>query len=222
MVNMNNNNFVIISLILIAVAVTSVWMFGDTFKTVEDSSEFKYDEWKTFTSEEFSFSIKCPEDWQYSIDTERPFAPMFSFFIPNDDIGDDGPFDHHYVGIDHVSVYPYGIPTEGVFGQTISVSEDWRSDITRESSLYVLEDNTPFAAYLRFEQVPESWEDWGFVWVRSIVEDEQVVYLVDGEEVDRLVDPLGDPRVEVVRRGEVNKDAWNILRKVVESIEFKF
>lgn len=195
-------------------------MFSDIFRTAEESSEFTYDEWETFTSEEFGFSIRYPESWLFSVDTERPFAPMFSFYIPNDDMDHIGPFDHHYVGIDHVSIYPHGIPTEGVFGQTTSIPEDWRNDLTRESSLYVLEDDVPFAAYLRFEQSPESWEDWGFVWMRSRIQDEEIIYLIDGEEVDREVDPLGDPRVTIVRRGEVDSEVWSTMKRVVESIEF--
>jgi hypothetical protein len=122
----------------------------------------------------------------------------------------------HFANVSHFSVYPKGIPTEGLFGETRSFDVDVLftvSDVpftvSEESEIFLLEDGTPFAAYVKPAALPRGWTESGFFWLRARVEDLRVRCLRDGEEVGpEECDPLRrDDRI--LRTGRVDQKIWD-------------
>ena len=220
MITRQQSIILILTTILIGVFLFVFFVYEKPF--VDKSLVIDTSNWQVFTNEEFKFSINYPPGWSVAEDSMRPFSPMFSFYLPDSQENSEeltGPFDHHQTGVTHVSVYPLGIPTEGLFGQTAELSVDWSERFSEDSFLFVLEDGTPFAAYLRFNKHPRSWEEWGFVWLRLEINDEEIIYMENGEEVEPR-DPMGEPDIEIIRRGSVNEDLWPVLKLIAESINF--
>lgn len=179
--------------------------------------------WDTFVSEDYHFEISYPVDnWNFNIEPDYLISPRFNFFIVPSGVVVEEAFDH-FANITNVSVYPEGIPTEGLMSQTEPLSEDWGDNIDYESStLYTLEDGTPFAAYVRFNNAPSSWEDWGYAWIRLRADNLESVCFRDGVEVnsDQQCDPLGNESITIAHRGDVDEDMWPVLVDVLKSLKF--
>lgn len=177
---------------------------------------------KTFESDEFSFSIEHPEDWENYIESED-FSPMINFYNP-DMINDqnDLPFDH-FANETHVSVYPKGIPTENVIAQSISVDEsniDFPYELSEDSKIFVLENGQPFAAYLKPVNNPDNWNSSGFIWARIKIDNLNTRCERDGEEISEMeCDPLvrGD---QILWNGSIDQQEWVMVSNTVESFKF--
>ncbi|MGM0482694.1 MAG: Gmad2 immunoglobulin-like domain-containing protein [Patescibacteria group bacterium] len=194
-------------------------------KPGDDQQNGGQTEVQTFKNEGFGFEVKYPKDWNSATGTD-PVSPKFNFYTKPQGIPVDPPFDH-LANITNTSVFPQGIPTEEIFSQTIPVNEggiDFPYDLSDDSEVYVLEDNTPFAAYLKLAEheltEKENWNDSGFIWVRAYINNMESRCMRDGEEVGRdECDPLveGD---QIIRTGEINEKEWEEAVKIAESFTF--
>jgi hypothetical protein len=173
--------------------------------------------WKNFGNEEFSFSLKYPADWKMKFE-ESEIAPKFTFYPPSEE-SENPPFDH-FKNATHVSVYPEGIPTEGLLGETEELAINLDKNISSESKSYVLENGDKFARYIKFNQVPDSWGESGFVWSRIKVENLTSKCLRGDQEIDQSeCDPLLNED-KIVRSGSINKELWQIEEEIVKSFQF--
>lgn len=176
-------------------------------------------EWETFENKEYGFKLRYPSGWDTAFDPDDPLAPKFSFYVDRAGVSQNAPFDH-FANVDHVSIYPQGIPTEGVMGETEKVSPGLNSNLSDSSRAYVLEDETPFALYLQFEDVSSSWNESGFTWVRLNVENLKEKCMRDGEEISMEECVLLGGDDEIVRTGTVDENIWAEEKAIVRSIKF--
>jgi hypothetical protein len=184
-----------------------------------DKSQIDTSDWKTFESEEYGFSLKYPSDWNMEAAPNNEIAPKFNFYIKPSGVPVDAPFNHH-ANISNVSVFPEGIPTEGLLGESQPLIPGYKVNFKNTSKTYVLEDGTFFASYIQLQSTPDSWNESGFVWNRLRVENLEEKCLREGEVVtdDQCQVLGGDDRI--VRSGSVNEKLWRVQQAVINSIEF--
>lgn len=216
----------LIPLILLILIIGGVWYLDSAVNktSVEPVSDIDTSTWTTFTSDQYDFGIEYPaDDWNKAVKPDDQIAPKFSFYIKPAGVPVKAPFDH-FANITHVSVYPEGIPTEGLIGQTTKLEGDWGENVSDESRLYLLEDGTPFAAYIKFKERPDSWNGSGFAWARLKADNFKSVCFENGAEMkdSEQCDPLGNEDITIHHRGEVNEDIWPLLKDSVKSISFNW
>jgi len=176
--------------------------------------------WEVYENINYSFRIAYPElDWEEYEDTSIEFNPKFNFYKSPIAENASLPLDH-FSATSHVSVYPGGIATEGLFGQTRPFNLDLEIEVSEDSKLYVLDDGTPYAAYVRPENPPSPWSEAGFIWMRVEVNNLEIRCLRNGQEIE---DGLCDPLIEgdtIVRSGSTNTDVWEKGKKIIQSFRF--
>ena len=170
---------------------------------------------RTFESEQYGFSLEYPEGWQWS--SSNDFQVAFNAFIPPPE-GTKPPFIHHH-NVTNVSIFPDGVPTEGLIGEMRPVAFDVPFEIEERSLMFVLEDGTPFAAYIRPANPPDSWGESGFIWVRAHLDEISTrCFDPDGNEVSEATcDPLGG-NVTVRWSGRLEPKEWNEVMQVLGSL----
>ncbi|MEX1013800.1 MAG: hypothetical protein WDZ80_01400 [Candidatus Paceibacterota bacterium] len=212
-------------LVIAVIAISSFFLFIDALvnSDLENNNDLDTSDWEEYISDKYDFSLNYPsEDWNWNISPDHIISPRFNFYIKPAGVSIEKSFDH-FANITNVSIYPEGIPIEGLTGETKPLEEDWGDEIDyKSSSLYTLEDGTPFAAYVKFNNMPESWEDWGYAWLRLEVPNLEAVCFRSGEEVKDpdTCDPLGDESVSFVYRGDLNEDNWLVLEEILKSVKF--
>ena len=175
-------------------------------------------EWEVYKNSEYGFKLKYPYDWNMMENLDDPIGPAISFYIKPAGVPVSDFLDH-FANINHVSVYPDGIPTEGVVGETEEVSLTFNSSLSDSSKLYLLEDENPFAAYLQFKNSPEAWKDPGFAWARLQVDNLEEKCLRDSQEISMdQCDPFANDDM-IVRKGSVDKDIWEKQKAIIRSIK---
>lgn len=183
-------------------------------------SEIDTSTWQEFTNTQYDFSLKYPaDDWEEHADTEQPFTTKFNFYQKPAGVTLDLPLDH-FANVNHVSVYPQGIPTEGVFGETRDFDLAVPFAVTDDSRIYTLANGTPFAAYIKPKEPPRSWNESGFIWVRLKIDNLETQCVRDGSEISRdECDPLvqGD---RVIRAGVVDTTFWQQAQALLNTISF--
>ena len=176
--------------------------------------------WETFESSDFGFAIPYPaQDWSLEADTSFHLSPKFNVYLKPPGVPLDLPMDH-FANVDHFSVYPKGIPTEGVFGRTVPFSGDAGFEFTPESKLYLLEDGTPFAAMILPAHPPQSWNSSGFIWMRLRIHDLRTRCQRNGEVVSpEDCDPMmRDDRI--IRSGSVDEEVWRREQAMLRRFAF--
>lgn len=177
-------------------------------------------DWETFNNDEYGFSLEYPaDDWNMETDISSPSSPKYNFYMKPAGVPVDLPLDH-FADITNVSVFPEGIPTEGVFGQTEDFDLDTNFEVTNDSRIFVLEDGAPFAAFIKPTDPPQSWGDAGFIWLRARINNLETRCERDGEVISaEECDPLIEDD-EIIRNGTVNENDWNTGVAILESITF--
>ncbi|MEX0672559.1 MAG: hypothetical protein WDZ82_00975 [Candidatus Paceibacterota bacterium] len=202
-----------------------VFSGDDQMSPVDDVVDEGVDtsDWQTYTSDEYDFSISHPSDWTVAshaptddnISETGMISPAINIFPEDADVS--APFDHHNE-VANVSVFPSGVPTEGVAGEQEQSGMLFNTQ-PAEAFDYVLDDGTSWATLVRFEDVPESWEPYGFIWARADIADLEVECISDGEVVSsEQCDPLTGDRV--IRSGSVDNDQREIQEEIIKSFEF--
>lgn len=185
-------------------------------KKNEEQINIDTGDWETYKNEEYGFSIKHPADWKINETTDHPTSVLFNIYRPSEEVGEP-PYDHHVSGVAHVSVYPQGIPTEGIFGKYVDTEVDFKEE-TVEVRDYVLSDGTPFVTQANFSSFPSNWNESGFVFARAPISDLSVEYKRDGEAIsEEEFDPeMGDTPI---RHGSIDKRTRAIEVAMLGSFE---
>jgi len=171
-------------------------------------------EWTTYTSATFGFSIDHPSHWEVYEQLEN--APPTVSFYPVEK-GADPPF-LHTDNVTHVSVYPQGVGSGGIFEReragTVVLSER-----AEQNTDYVMKDGKTWASFITFADAPEPWKSWGFLWAG--VEIEGLSFSCDrgGTEVDfDNCDPVfGDI---ILRSGAIDSETRETQEQILESFKF--
>ncbi len=211
-----------ITFLLIIIAIFIGYKLLQKEETPEPES-INISDWQTLTSEQYNFQLKYPAmDWNTTKAPDDELSPKYNLYIKPAGVPVDDPFTH-FANITNISVFPHGIPTEGLIGETRAVRGGWGGNIATSSRVYTLKDGTPFAAYLQFKRTPESWNDSGFVWVRLKLDNMDTTCYKNGEEIsDEKCNPLGSmEEYRIEWNGKiVNQDFWEKAKEVVKSISF--
>jgi len=217
---------VILVLILIALLI-SLWFLFENINKDRQNRDKNGDsdivETIQYMNPEYSFSLEYPEAWQNFTSAEE-ITPKFNFYSSVGDLtSEELPFDH-FVNETHVSVYPEGIPTEGIFGQSVSIEEsgiEFPYELTTDSKVFVLENGEPFAAYLKPLESPDNWNSSGFIFAKVKINNLETVCERDGQIISEQegCDPLvlGD---QIIRNGDIDTKLWIDAVEAVESFEF--
>ncbi len=219
--------WVAILVLLVGMIVTFVWYVDRDVPPEHpappdnDTGTIDTSAWVTYTSEHFSFSIQHPDEWEVAT-SNGPMAPLFTFYRPPLPEGTDAPLTHHDSGT-HVSVYPEGIPTEGIFGETAPTSVTLAEVELEEGLDYQLTDGTPWATLLQFEVIPASWNQSGFVFARQPIHNLDIYCQTDtGERIEiEECDPLGPPEpITVKREGSIDRETRDIIEAMLATFTF--
>ncbi len=202
--------------IILIVFLGIFFFYNETHKQDIKSEVVKSEsgQWTTYFNYEYGFSIDFPEGWEINEDYKN-VSPTINIFMPNKKV--IPPFDH-FADINNVSIYPKGLPTEAVIGQskTTDIDLDYKFD---KSIDYILEDGSAWATYINFEKVSDPWKPWGFLWAKTVVNDIEYKCLRSGKEIELdNCNPFEDD--EFVRMGVVDSDIREIQEKIIRSFKF--
>ena len=172
--------------------------------------------WKTYRNEEFNFEIKYPSNWKVMEITEvngQLVEPIFNFYPQ--DTSSQPPF-IHFSDVNHVSVYPYGIPTEGISGE-YQASFVNLNERPSQAIDFILEDNTPWATYINFAQRPASWQESGFIFAGTKTMNLKLVCMRDDQPIELEKCDFGDL---IIRSGEIDTNIRKTQEIMLSSFRF--
>lgn len=174
------------------------------------------DRWMTYSDETYHFTMVYPARWRV-VSSEFVGYPRISFYDPNETGGAQPPFDHHANAV-HVSVYPKGVPSEGIFGETDSTKINMQEHV-KSAINFIMDDSMPWASMITFSTFPASWNEGGFVFARALIHGESTSCLRGSETVsENTCDPMtGDV---IVRKGTVDPDVRATEVRMLESFRF--
>jgi len=197
-----------ISIILALATIVAVFavFYDSDVKESTRGIEFNTEEWRTYTSEEFNFEIRHPVQWKVS-ESYVGVAPMITIHKAVIDVEEEPPFDH-FANATHVSIYPKGIPTEGVSAPREEASVKLSN--TNKANDLLMENGEVFASYYTFE-VPSSWEPWGFLFARTRIENLETTCTGDCDVL------FGDV---VMRSGVISERDRDIIEVILQTFKF--
>lgn len=170
--------------------------------------------WQTFVSEEFKFSVKHPASWQVVELYKDPIAPRINIF-KKDEV-QKPPFDHHSM-VTHVSFFPEGVPTEGVFGDIVSSTVVVAEPVERAYD-FILSDETAWATIVTPVNPPLPWQP-GFIWIQNQVADftEKCFRASTEIEVGKCNAMSGD---RIIRYGSINSVDRSVQEEILKTFTF--
>lgn len=170
--------------------------------------------WKTFRSDRFGVEFLYPPSWE-AREFDEGYVSGDNAFKPGED--PKFPLTHHSDAT-HVSIFPNGVPTEGVFGESVTSSIQVGENAGIKID-YVLADGTPWGTMLtQFTGRPAGWDEFGFVWVGLKIKDLRVQCLRSGKEIpEEQCEPFGDT---IVRHGSVSAEDRKIEEQILGTLRF--
>lgn len=207
----------IIGLCVAAAVYALVSVPNDSPLPTATSTDEVRENWIRYHNEDYNFSIRHPESWKIRETVSRAGTPFINI-VPQTNTATE-PIDH-FVNTTHVSVYPEGIPTEGVIGQTAELTVAMQPAVA-QGRTYLLESQQPFGYYITFETSPVTWEPYGYVWGRIEVNDYTVRCHV-GENVVSASSPECQPLMgdSLIHSGTVSEQDAATVRTILESFRF--
>lgn len=208
--------FLFIGVIMTICIIAIIWGIFLLVRSGDVNLDFyKEGNWIEYTNEEYGFRMQYPPSWA----VKEGFVvsdPVISFYPKTERL--EPPYSHHSEAT-HVSVYPQGVATEGVFGQ---FNESKINDLQTKKEFY-LSDGSVWALMVNFDdsiEDKENWKAWGFIWGGQKVQNIEYSCLKGGS-IDAPIDNC-DPFTgdEIVRVGEINQDLKNTIDRVMASFEF--
>ncbi len=123
-------------------------------------------DWQVYANEQFGFEVKYPPGWRLATFPIDPAAPVFNIYKASEMAAPVRPLTH-FDSATHVSIFPHGLPTEGVVGDS-QISTVPFAVPTRVARDFLLEDKTPWATFagLYIQNTSPNFvpEDAGFIW----------------------------------------------------------
>ena len=215
MIRFLNKRKRIIFVIVVVMVFIMVWSAANSESEVELGEVIENETgWNTYVNKEYGFKIDFPRDWKLFEDFER-LSPIINIYKSRFD--SKPPYDH-FSNINVVAIFPRGVETEVLIGETV-ISEI-EIDANTDSILdYVLSDDQVWATYITFLDLESPWKSWGSVWARAEIIDVEFACENNGKPV--LIEECnpfeGD---QFVRSGEVNQEIVNIQKEILESFSF--
>lgn len=211
----NMKKGILIGVVILIVALT--WVFNREEEVPSKLVKDLDTNLVTYTNEAYNFSLEFPNTWNLFEDFESG-SPIINIYkrVP----GINPPYDH-FSAVPHVSIYPNGLPTEGLVGEIVDVTESQKyiNEDVAEVGEYVLDNGDVWARFITFKKVPKSWQSWGFVWARGEVKEYEEFCFSNGEEISVYECNVfnGD---EIVRGGNISNGVNEIELEILKSFRF--
>lgn len=207
--------FGLLFLAAILLAVGLFKLFNPEMKTGNIEISTEQTDWVKYTNTDLNFTISFPKDWQIYEDFSDINAPKINIYKP--DYKTKLPIDN-FSPETNVSIFPKGLATDAVIGQTQNVSFELKEK-TEKSFDYLLTNNLAWASLINFSTPPKSWRNWGFVWINTEIKN--LVYKCKS----------GDNYVELNlcntfagdildRQGLIDKGVRNTQLKILSTFKF--
>ncbi|MFT5180086.1 MAG: hypothetical protein ACI9GH_000405 [Candidatus Paceibacteria bacterium] len=205
---------ILVSLIFISLGIVFLNNDVNLVDTVSEPLTLGEVEWVKYENKEYGFELEYPNHWRIHVEDDD-LSPKINFYPFQNNI--ELPLSH-FTNATQFSIYPKGIPSEGLIGENVEVGLNINEevDVVRE---YVLADKDKWATMITFKDVPESWKPWGFIWAGVAIEDleyscRQGFNIVSAELCNTFE---GD---ELLRDGNTDNDLLEIERKIINSFKF--
>jgi uncharacterized protein YkuJ len=174
--------------------------------------------WVTYRNAEYNFELEYPSTWAVAEFDDIPLA--INIYDPETVAGTLAQPLIHFSNATFVGIFPDGVGTEGVLGQT-QTSEIDLDAVNGVAVDYLLEDGKPWATFAKFEEYPNSWNisnyAWGAVRLNNLEMFCAVNGVPQGSETCELPMPDG---AEQIRRADINEQDRQIVVRILESIRF--
>lgn len=197
-------------LVLVVAAIGGIYWYTSS----TPPADIDVDEWVTYTNNEFGFSLRHPSSWQVHEAPNDLITPKFNIYKPGSDTN-DLPYIHHSQNVTHVSVFPQGVPTEGVFGESRGSSINFNVP-TINARDYTLSNGSVWATYAGVIGTSDVWNESGFIFAGVPIINHTRDCLRDGVDVPQdQCDPLtGD---QVIHHGSINENDRRIQEEILAS-----
>lgn len=188
----------------------------ETFDVSEQEVNNPREGWNIYTSLEYDFSFEYPSGWIVATGTLKTGDPAITTFPATEN--STSTIYSLQDTASHVSVYPQGIATEGIIAET-KASDVVVSVQQASSKDYVLTTGRQWATMTTFDVYPQSWSDYGFLFARVVVEEEELVYMRGDTEIEQYeFDPVMGDHIE--RSGFVDSTLRKIEEEILRSFVF--
>lgn len=171
--------------------------------------------WRTYTNTQYGFEIRYPDDWEV-----RFFDDTYMAAINVYKKSEPGTFPlTHHSPVTQVSIFPKGVPTEGVASQS-QKSTLVLQETPAEQIDMVLADGTVWGTFASgFPARPSSWEEWGFIWAAAKVFNGATECYRGGQAIDESkCDPLGGDEIHI--RGEIRREDRDTVERIARTFRF--
>lgn len=212
-------------IIIITLVILSFFIFFLTTKKESASSVKGGDiatseldnNWKVYKNETYGFELEFPATWQVYEDLED-FSPVINIYNP--EFNSKPPYDH-FSNISNFSIFPKGIPTEGVATKSIQLNENnlkFNNEFENANN-FVFQNGQVWATFINPKNMNENWKPWGFIWLKAKIENEEFICFRNGIEISiEQCDTLGGgDQLEV--RGEIDNEIRKTELKILESFK---
>ncbi|OGY97859.1 MAG: hypothetical protein A2855_02180 [Candidatus Liptonbacteria bacterium RIFCSPHIGHO2_01_FULL_57_28] len=173
-------------------------------------------DWVTYHSAKYGFEVRHPADWTVAV-TEG-VEPKINIYKMGEMA--KPPFIHHN-NVTQVSIFPKGVGTEGVDGETTTSTVKFAEPVEQATD-FILSDGSRWATYVTFDKRPASWEPFGFVWASVQVNDPSSECVLDGQVLPLNQCDLGDrpEGAKMVLGGTINKADRGIEEHILATLRF--
>jgi hypothetical protein len=121
--------------------------------------------WKTYENKNYGFSIDFPSNWKVYEYYKNDF-PIINLY--KQEFRLTPPFDV-FSEVNQISIFPKGLPTELVSGETQESDMIFNFEASRATD-YLLSNGQVWATYIVPEKINKKWEDWGFIWISNKID----------------------------------------------------
>ena len=184
------------------------------------------DSLKSYSNDSWVFSIRYPEEFQI-LESELPGeAPVINIFPSNSSY--NPPFAiHEAPDLAYLAVIPEGFGVDAPSGKQKTI-EEWNENPEidpelnkEESKVYMLESGEPWAFYLRFQDPPADWTEYGGMFVQFKINNFKAeCFDKEGEKKEmRSCDPMGSDEVRYT--GEIDRSSKEKILRILKSFKFE-
>lgn len=176
--------------------------------------------WQSYYSPTYGFEVKYPSDWEV-FEGDLYGTPAINIYKTKTGQDEDKalPLSHHSSGT-HVSIFPKGVPTEGVLGENHSSKFSFDEE-TKNAIDFTLAGGMPWASYLNFKNPPSSWEPFGFVWLSlEIINLKEECISPTNEIVSPSINCFDVSGAQFVRSGKVSAEDRLIEERILSTFHF--